>query len=96
MPRADLIQAIRVMWGLASDEIRVRYDRFIREKAEEVLKIRTIHNFDVGFDTVFSYSLSNNGRFTEEEMDDEIMSDYNLDMTDARKRISRKYPFPPF
>ena len=98
MPRADLIQSIRVMWGLANDEIKFRYDKFIREKAEEVLKIRTIDDFEVGFDTIFSYSLllGNNSLFTEEELDDEILSDYNLEMTDARKRISRKYPFPPF
>ena len=95
-PRADLIQAIRLMWGLSIDEIRVRYDKFIREKAEEVLKIRTINNFDVGFDTIFSYSISDRGRFTEEEIDDEMLNDYHLDMTDAREGKNRKYPFPPF
>ena len=96
MPRADLIQAIRVLWLMTSEEISSRYDKFIREKAEEVLKIRTIDNFEVGFDTIASYSLVDRGRFTEEEMDDELLLDYRLDMTDARKRKSRKYPFPPF
>ena len=96
MPRADLIQAIRVLWLMTSEEISSRYDKFIREKAEEVLKIRSIDNFEVGFDTIASYSLVDRGRFTEEEMDDELLLDYRLDMTDARKRKSRKYPFPPF
>ena len=94
MPRADLIQAIRVMWGLASDEIRVRYDKFIREKAEEVLKIRDV--YELAYDTVFPYSLLNDGSMTEESLDDQILMDYRLDMTAAGKRKSRQYPFPPF
>ena len=94
MPRADLIQAIRVTWGLSIDEIRVRYDKFIREKAEEVLKIRNV--YELAYDTVFPYSLIDDGRYTEEELDDEITMDYRLDMTDAGEGKSRKYPFPPF
>ena len=83
---------------MASEEIVFRYDKFIREKAEEVLKIRTIDDFDVGFDTIASYSLSlgKNPFFTEEQMDDEMLNDYHLDMTDAREGKNRKYPFPPF
>ena len=94
MPRADLIQSIRVMWGVARDEIRFRYDKFIREKAKEVLKIRDV--YELAYDTVFPYSLLDNGRMTEESLDDQITMDYRLDMTAAGKRKSRKYPFPPY
>ena len=64
------------------------------EKAEEVLKVRNV--FELAYDTVFPYSLIEDGRMTEERLDDFLLMDYRLDMTDARKRISRKYPFPPF
>ena len=94
MPRADLIQAIRVMWFMASEEIASRYDKFIREKAKEVLKIRDV--YELAYDTVFPYSLIDDGRFTEESLDDQIVMDYRLDMTAAGKRKSRQYPFPPF
>ena len=92
MPRADLIQAIRVMWGLSINEIRFRYDKFIREKAKEVLKIRDV--FELAYDTVFPYSLIDDGTMKEEILDDQIANDYHLDMTDAGEGVSRKYPFP--
>ena len=107
MPRADLVQAIRVTWFMANNDIKFRYDKFIREKAEEVLKIRTVKTLEIGYDTIYSYSFLSgrvvlrNGkrvfvRMSEDELDEIITSEYDLDMTAAIEGRSRKYPFPPF